>query len=170
MELKPIFLRLATALALAAGCLFMPAAVSAQETVAWKAVSNTRNSSQFTEKWQWFAEQMKEKTGGSVDVQVSSFPELGLTGQELVRLLNSNLVDIAEVVTGYVSGDAPLMEGVQLPGVLADYAQAKAAYDAWLPAVVEPNQAVVGGKPIGSFAFSAQYLWSKFPVNSLDDL
>ncbi|WP_181175153.1 TRAP transporter substrate-binding protein DctP [Mesorhizobium sp. B2-6-1] len=160
--------RISLALAVAAAMAVQPA--SAQSTFELKVVSNTRNSSQFTEKWQWFAEEMKAKTNGAVTVQVSSFPELGLTGQELIRMLNSSLVDVAEVVTGYVSGDAPLIEGVQLPGAFKDYAQSRAAYDAWLPSVVMQNQAVFGGKPIGSFAFSSQYLWSKFPVESLDDL
>ena len=142
----------------------------AADTFEWKAVSNTRNSSQFTEKWQWFADEMNKKTDGNVNVEVTSFPELNLTGQELIRMLKSNVMDIAEVVTGYVSGDAPLMEGVQLPGVFKDYDQSHAAYDAWLPAVVAPHPEVIGGRPIGSFAFSSQFLWSKFPVNSLDDL
>jgi TRAP-type C4-dicarboxylate transport system substrate-binding protein len=69
-----------------------------------------------------------------------------------------------------VSGDAPLFEGVQLPGVYKDYDAARRGYEAWLPAVVQPRERVVGGRPIASFAFSSQYLWSKFLVNSLDDL
>ena len=155
---------------LTAAGLMLGVAGGAHAEVVWKAVSNTRNSSQFTEKWQWFADEMKTRTNGEVTVDVTSFPELNLTGQELIRLLDANIVDIAEVVTGYVSGEVPLIEGVQLPGVSKDYDQARAAYEAWLPAVVAPNAAAVGGKPIGSFAFSSQYLWSKFPIEGLDDL
>lgn len=166
------FRRTLTALAVTA-CLVAPQAVSAQdsgEPINWKAVSNTRNSLQFTEKWQWLADQLNERTDGRMTLEVSSFPELGLTGQELIRMLDVNLMDMAEVVTGYVSGDVPLMEGVQLPGVYRDYDQAREGYEAWMAQVVEPRAEVLGGKPIATFAFSSQYLWSKFPVNSLDDL
>lgn len=150
--------------------LLTPTAAIAQDAVTWKAVSNTRNSAHFTEKWKWFADEMKARTEERVSVQVSSFPELGLTGQELIRVLNANLVDIAEVVTGYVSGDVPLMEGVQLPGVFETYEQSQRGYQAWMDQVVSSRQGVLGGKPVATFAFSSQYLWSKFPLETLDDL
>jgi TRAP-type transport system periplasmic protein len=143
---------------------------SAEKPIRWRGVANTRNSKQFTDKWNWLEKELPRLTTDRLSLEVSSFPELGLTGSELIRLLNVNLVDIAEVVTGYVSGDAPLFEGVQLPGVYKDYDQARRGYEAWVPAVVEPREKVVGGRAIGSFAFSSQYLWSKFPVRSLDDL
>ncbi|MDB5510693.1 MAG: twin-arginine translocation signal protein [Enterovirga sp.] len=152
------------------GGVFGEARAQADRPMTWKAVSNTRNSKQFTDKWPWIAQELSRQTGGKISLEVSSFPELGLTGQELIRILNANLMDMAEVVTGYVSGDVPLMEGVQLPGVFKDYDQARRAYEAWSTAVVEPRERVIGGKPIASFAFSSQYLWSKFPMNSLEDL
>ena len=138
--------------------------------VTWKVVSNTRNSLQFKEKWQWFAEEMKKRTNGEVVVEVTSFPELNLTGQELIRMLNSNLLDVAEVVVGYVSGDAPILEGVQLAGMYRSYEHNHEGYEAFLPTVQEQFSNIIGGRPVGTFAFSAQHIWSKFPINSLADL
>jgi TRAP-type transport system periplasmic protein len=142
----------------------------AQKPIRWRGVANTRNSKQWTEKWVMLENELPRLTNNRLSLEVSSFPELGMTGSELIRVLNVNLVDIAEVVTGYVSGDAPLFEGVQLPGVYKDYDAARRGYEAWLPTVVAPKERVVGGKAIATFAFSSQYLWSKFPVNALDDL
>jgi TRAP-type C4-dicarboxylate transport system substrate-binding protein len=74
------------------------------------------------------------------------------------------------LVTGYVSGEVPLVEGVQMMGVYDSLAQAQKAYAAWTKRVILPNAKKIGGKPVASFAFANMYLWSKFPVNSLEDL
>ncbi|GHU36154.1 ABC transporter substrate-binding protein [Betaproteobacteria bacterium] len=146
------------------------AAPAVAAPVTWKVVSNTRNSLQFKEKWQWFAEEMKKRTNGEVLVEVTSFPELNLNGQELIRMLNSNLLDVGEVVIGYVSGDAPILEGVQLVGMYRSYEHNHEGYKAFLPTVQEQFSNIIGGRPVGTFAFSAQHLWSRFPVNTLADL
>jgi TRAP-type C4-dicarboxylate transport system substrate-binding protein len=138
--------------------------------VTWKVVSNTRNSSHFTEKWKFFADEMNKRTNGEVVVEVTSFPELNLTGSELIRMLRTNLVDMAEVVVGYVSGEAPILEGVYLAGMYDNYDQVHQGYNAFLPLAQERFANIIGGRTIGSFAFSAQHIWSRFPINTLDDL
>jgi TRAP-type C4-dicarboxylate transport system substrate-binding protein len=146
------------------------AAPAVAAPVTWKVVSNTRNSLQFKEKWQWFAEEMKKRTNGEVVVDVTSFPELNLNGQEMIRMLNSNLLDMAEVVTGYISGEAPIVEGVQLAGMYDSLQQSHEGYQAFMPIVMEQYANIIGGRPVGTFAFSAQYIWSRFPINNLSDL
>ena len=39
-----------------------------------------------------------------------------------------------------------------------------------MKAVAEPNARQMGGVPITTLGFTTQFLWSKFPVNSLDDI
>lgn len=142
----------------------------AQETITWKVVANTRFSSQFTVKWAWMKEEIAKRTDGRLILDVVSFAELGMTGAELIRMLNIGLVDAGEVVTGYVSGEVPIIEGAQIVGVYENLDQAQQAYEAWLAEVVEPQSQVMGGKPISSLAFTTQLLWSKFPINDLSDL
>lgn len=160
----------ALGLALAGGLASGGSALAQAKAVKWKGVANTRNSRQWTDKWEWLAKELPATTDGRFTLEMSSFPELGLNGAELIRLLNTNTLDIAEVITGYVSGDAPLFEGVQLPGVYKDYEQARQGYEAWLPAVVQQRERVVGGRALNSFAFSNMYMFTKFPMKSLDDL
>jgi TRAP-type C4-dicarboxylate transport system substrate-binding protein len=93
-----------------------------------------------------------------------------MTGQELVRMLSIGIVDAGEVVTGYVSGEIPIIEGAQMVGCYENLKQAQAAYEAWMERVVLPNAAKMGGKPISTLAFTTQLLWSRFPVNELSDL
>ena len=52
---------------------------------------------------------------------------------ETIRLLKTGVVDIAEVYGGYVAGELPLIEIVELPGVFLDAETAKKAHQAWKP-------------------------------------
>lgn len=161
------FLRMGTAAIAAAAS---PAVLAQDKVTTWKVVANTRLSSQFTVKWVWLADELAKRTNGRLKLDVVSFPELGMTGAELIRLLRSGVMDAGEVVTGYVSGEVPIIEGAQMVGVYENIDQARRAYEAWLKAVVEPNGKQMGGVPISSFAFTSQFLWTKFPVNNLSDL
>lgn len=143
---------------------------AAAAEVNWKVVTNIRDSKQTTDKWAWFASEVEKRSEGRMAIEVSTFAELGLKGGEFIRLLNTGLMDAGELVTGYVSGEVPLVEGVQMMGVYDDLEQAEKAYAAWTEEVVQPNARRLGGKPVASFAFSTMMLWSKFPVESLDDL
>lgn len=136
----------------------------------WRAVANIRQSRQTTIKWKWLAEEMAKRTNGRFSMSLTMFPELGLTGSEIIRLLKVNMLDIGEVVTGYVSGEVPIVEGAQMVGVYTDLNQAKKAYEGWMKEVILPNGAKMGGKPLGSFAYASMFLWTKFPVNKLSDL
>jgi TRAP-type C4-dicarboxylate transport system substrate-binding protein len=142
----------------------------AQDTVTWKVVANTRFSSQFKVKWAWMKEELAKRTNQRFILDVVSFAELGMTGAELVRMLNIGLVDAGEVVTGYVSGDLPIIEGAQMVGVYENLDQARKAYEAWMAEVVNQQGKAMGGRPISSLAFTTQLLWSRFPVNDLPDI
>ena len=147
-----------------------PRAGAQDKSVTWKVVANTRTSSQFSVKWVWLTEQLAKRTNGRFKLDVVTFPELGMTGAELIRLLNIGTIDAGEVVTGYVSGEFPLIEGAQMVGVYENLDQARRAYEAWMKLVAEPNAKQMGGVPISTLAFTTQLLWSKFPVNSLADI
>jgi TRAP-type transport system periplasmic protein len=159
------------ALLLGVMSLSAPGTAGAQDAeVQWRGVALQRLDLHWPERWEWFQQQLAAKTDGRFQLELVTFPELGLTGSELIRLLSTGLLDAADVVTGYVSGEVPLFEGVQLPGVYKDYDQAAEGYAAWLEGVVEPRQQAAGGKILTTFAFASQYLWTNFAVNELSDL
>jgi TRAP-type C4-dicarboxylate transport system substrate-binding protein len=159
------------ALVLGFTTLSAPSGSVAQEAeVQWRGVALQRLDLHWPERWEWFRDQLAEKTDGRFQLELVTFPVVGLTGSALIGLLNPGLLDAGAVVTGYVSGEVPLFEGVQLPGVYVDYEQARLGYAAWLDNVVEPRQEAVGGKVLTSFAFASQFLWTNFPINDLSDL
>ena len=159
-----------SAASVAAICLPEREASAQGDIISWKIVCNTRLSLQYTVKWKWLTEKLFEETDGRLHLDVVAFSDLGMTGSELIRMLSIGLIDGGEVVTGYISGELPIVEGAQMVGIYENLAQAQAAYEAWLDAVIVPHSEQMGGKPISSLAYTSQYLWSKFLVNDLSDI
>ena len=92
--------------AASAGMLLTPGA-GAQDKVTWKAVTTHRVGAAWTHRWPWLLDEIKTRSNGRFAFDVTTLPELGLSGQELLRTLKGNLVDWADIVAGYVGGDFP---------------------------------------------------------------
>lgn len=147
------------------------ASVHAQDKpTTWKAVTNHRNGAAYSHRWPWFHEQIKAKTGGRLVIELSTVPELGLTGQELLRSMKSNLLDFADIVAGYVSGDFPAIEAPQLPGLYRDGAHARQGFEAWTAKAVAPREDVMGGRVLAYFNYNPVFLFSKFELVKPEDL
>ncbi|MCH8801891.1 MAG: TRAP transporter substrate-binding protein DctP [Chloroflexi bacterium] len=61
-----------------------------------------------------------ERTNGQVQIQSSSFPELGLAGPDTLRLLGDGTLGMAELYSGYIGGDLPIVDVANLWGVIPD--------------------------------------------------
>jgi TRAP-type C4-dicarboxylate transport system substrate-binding protein len=135
-----------------------------------KGVSNSRPQVQF-KMWEWMQQELPKRTNGRVALTPTSLPELGLTGFELVRVLRAGLVDLADVLPTYVSGDVPLIEGVDLPGFFSyeEFDKSRKAHVAWHK-VMKANEGKLGGVFLGSYGYAYQVLFSRKPVQSLADL
>jgi len=143
---------------------------SAQNVITWKAVANHRSGAAWSHRWPWLEEEIKKRTNGRLVLNITTQPELGLSGPELLRTLRSNLVDLVDVTAGYVGGDFPAIDAPQLPGVYIDYAVSRKAVDAWAAKVIEPAENIMGGKVLSHFNWNSVYLFSKNPVNKLEDI
>lgn len=141
----------------------------AQDTTTWKAVTLHRNGESY-KKWLWFKEEAEKRTDGRLQVEIVTFPEIGLTGTDILRVMQSGLISIAEVSTGYVSGDFPLIEGTDLPGLVSGMEQSREIYDAWFDGVVKENEEAMGGFVYSTFVWSSIYLFTQDPVETTDDL
>ena len=58
----------------------------------------------------YFAPNIEERTNGQVNIEFTSFPELGLSGLDTGALLADGTLEIAEVYSGYVSREFPSFE------------------------------------------------------------
>ena len=65
----------------------------------------------------FFAPNLAQRTGGQVEFNVTSFPELGVSGLDTLSLIADGTLDSATVYGGYVSGEIPAIDIRNLWGV-----------------------------------------------------
>ena len=74
---------------------------------------------------QEFMDSVRAKTDGQVDIQLTSYPELGISGFDMIRLLEDGTIGMGEIYSGFVGGEFPIFEAANLWG-------AYASVDEWL--------------------------------------
>lgn len=117
-----------------------------------------------------FKKEVEEKSDGELGVDLTTTTDLGVQSSDIIRLLQTGLVDIGNVVPLHVSGSLPLIEATELPGIFPDVETNRKAFEAWTEQVLMEESAQIGGRIIGSFGWAGQMLFSRVPINDLDDL
>jgi TRAP-type transport system periplasmic protein len=112
---------------------------------------------------------VEQRTAGRVKIDVTSLPELGLGGAEIIRVLKTGVVDIVEVYGGYVAGELPLIEIVELPGVFLDAETAKKAHQAWKPHLARLLEEKANAVLLARAMYPEQVFFSRKPIRKLQD-
>ena len=89
-----------------------------------------------------------ERTNNQLIINLTSFPELGISGADNMTLIRDGTLDIAEIYTGYVAGEVPALEIQSLWGMFKDH---KAQYDATTVLTPDLERMIAeesGGSPI----------------------
>ena len=154
---------------LSGGGLSLVTGAAAAEKVKWTGVATGRGGGHW-HLWEWIEKRIPEITNGEVEVEVTTYGEIGIGGTEMIRILKAGLVDIVDVNGGYVAGDWPVIEGTELHGVTKSPEELEAVYDAFLRNVVAPREDIMGGKVLASYYWNNTFCFTSFPVNSLEDL
>ena len=91
---------------------------------------------------------LAERTNNQLVINLTSFPELGISGADNMTLIRDGTLDIAEIYTGYVAGEVPALEIQSLWGMFKDH---KAQYDVTTALTPDLEQMIAeesGGSPI----------------------
>ena len=81
----------------------------------------------------YFAENVKARTNGQVDFEVSSYPELGLAGSDMLELVQSGTIEFAQIQPAYVGGTWPLIDIIYVWGLWDDFKSEHEANTGLLP-------------------------------------
>ena len=111
-----------------------------------------------------------DKSGGAVTADIKAFTEMGLKGGEVFRLMRNGVIDFGSTVLGYVAGDDPENEAVDLAGFSADISIARRVSESYKPTLAALYEKKYGIKLLAVFPFHAQVLYCKAPISGLDDL
>jgi len=114
-------------------------------------------------------EGLPKASNGQITVQLSSHSERNLGGNEIVRLVRSGQVDIGAGTLSTLSGDVPLLDGIDLSGLSPDIGMARKIADAMLP-VANKELERFNTRLVVTYPFPAQVLFCRQPFASLSDL
>jgi TRAP-type C4-dicarboxylate transport system substrate-binding protein len=109
-----------------------------------------------------------KRSGGRVEFNLASHPEKNVTAAEVIRLVRSGQVDIGGAPLTTASGDVPLLDGFDLPGLNPTIEQAKKVADALVP-VANQQLEKLGVKIIATFTYPAQVFYCRKPLAGAAD-
>ncbi len=118
----------------------------------------------------FWTETIPKKSNGAVEADIRAFTEMGLKGGEVFRLMRQGVIDFGSTVLGYVAGDDPENEAVDLAGFSSDIEVARQVTQAYKPVLAELYEKKHGIKLLAVFPFHAQVIYCKSPIDGLDSL
>ena len=116
-----------------------------------------------------FIERVRDRTEGQVEFQISSFPELGLAGPDSLRLIEDRTMELAEIYSGYIGGDLPIIDVANLWGLYPDSETNFAVIDATREDVHRIIEEQSHGIVIMENYYESNYYFSSRPLNTLAD-
>ena len=119
---------------------------------------------------QEFLDAVRDRTDGQVDIQLSSYPELGISGFDMIRLLEDGTIGFGEIYSGFVGGEFPVFEAANLWGAyesVDQWFEASEALEDDIHTLV--TRETGGGEIVGFNYYSSNYFFTKGPLNTLAD-
>lgn len=110
-----------------------------------------------------------KKSGGRIEFNLKSWPEMNVQGPEVIRLVRSGQVDLGAAPLTTVSGDVPILDGIDLSGLNSDIDQARKVANALVP-MANKELEKIGVKLVATYPFPAQVFFCRKPVAGLADL
>lgn len=112
---------------------------------------------------------MRERSGGRIEVTLATHAERNLGGAEIVRLVRSGQAEIGAGTLSTLSGDVPILDGIDLTGLAPDIANARRIADA-MAVVANRDLERFGTRIVATYPFPAQVLFCRAPLTGLADL
>ena len=146
----------------------IPAGEPATSPIKLKLMAINRTVTQY-KLWEEWAQAVEKRANGRVKFDFTSLPELGLGGAETIRVTKTGVVDIAEFYLGYVAGELPMVEMLEIPGVFPHQEAMQRAFQAWRPHLARLIDEKVNGVLLATAFQTDQFLFSKRAVRTMDD-
>jgi TRAP-type C4-dicarboxylate transport system substrate-binding protein len=106
-------------------------------------------------------EVLPEASGGRITANAKPYTELGISGFEVMRLLELGTYDAVHALTSYTSQDSPALEGLDLGGVIQDLETYRKAADAYEPVLRRELADKYNAELIMLYTFPSQQFWCK---------
>jgi TRAP-type C4-dicarboxylate transport system substrate-binding protein len=111
---------------------------------------------------------LRARSNGRIEVTLASHAERNLSGTEIIRLVRSGQAEIGAGTLSTLSGDVPILDGVDLAGLAPDIGLARRIADAMLP-VANRDLERFGVRIAAMYPFPAQVVFCRQPFTSIAD-
>ena len=118
----------------------------------------------------FWSETLPAASNGELEVQMTTFDQMGIKGDDVYRMLGDGIFDVGMTVADYAVGDAPELEGLDVPLVATTAADAKAMVDAARPMIDDVMKTRFNAKVLAIAPYPPQVVFCKGEVGSLADL
>ena len=129
-------------------------------------INRTLDPWKLYEEW---TQSVEKRSNGRIQFELTSLPELGLSGAETIRVLKNGIVDVTETYGGYVAGELPLIEILELPGIFPNPETAKKAILAWKSTEAKILDEKANAVLLAMAVYPDQAFFSKKPLRKLED-
>jgi len=165
--------RKALAVALAAGVVGLTSlpAVAEIDEYTFEVVGTwgfLENYKQFEEKF--WTETLPAASGGKLKANIAPYTELGLKGYEVMAGVQKGAFDAVHALTSYSAQASPALEGIDLAGVIQDFATYRKAVDAYRPILEREVREKYNAQIINIYTFPSQQLWCNLGDKSITDV
>ena len=103
-------------------------------------------------------------------VELTTFNQMGVKGGDVFRMLSEGIFDVGMTVADYTVGDAPELEGLDVPLVAMDAATARKMVEAARPMVEDIMAKRFGSKLLAIAPYPPQIVFCKPEIKGLADL
>lgn len=107
---------------------------------------------------------------GAISVNMTTFDQMGVAGADVYRMLGDGVFDVGMTVADYTVGDAPELEGLDVPLIAMDAASARKMVEAAKPWVADIMRDRFNSHALAIAPYPPQIVFCNAEINGLDDL
>lgn len=122
---------------------------------------------------EWWSDEVFERTAGQLKIEVVGYPELGISGEDVLELTENGTLSFAELPSAYTAGDLPAMDMKYLWGIYKDN---QTFYEATAAAIPDLDKLIEDRTGGGVTVFQMWrvpeneiFFFSKEPIETLED-
>lgn len=118
----------------------------------------------------FWEETVPAESNGAISVSMTTFDQMGVAGADVYRMLGDGIFDVGMTVADYTVGDAPELEGLDVPLIAMDAATAHKMVEAAKPWVADIMRDRFNSHMLAIAPYPPQIVFCNAEVKDLDGL
>lgn len=118
----------------------------------------------------FWEETVPTESKGAITVNMTTFDQMGVVGADVYRMLGDGVFDVGMTVADYTVGDAPELEGLDVPLMAMDAKTAHKMTEAAMPFVSDIMRDRFNAHTLAIAPYPPQIVFCNAEITKLDDL